>query len=70
MELDKLHIADFGPCSVGHGYAVAGGHAGVGGLAINLSDAAGREQDRARSYALRLTRAAYQFNAAYAALFN
>jgi hypothetical protein len=44
MELDELHVLypPFGP--VGHGHAVTGGDRGVGGRAVSLAVAAGRQQ--------------------------
>jgi len=41
MKLHKLHVADLGSGAVGHGDAISRGHAGIGGLAIDLPDSAG-----------------------------
>ena len=45
MELHELHVAQFGAGPIGHGHAVAGGHVGIGGFAIELAGPAGG-QDR------------------------
>ena len=41
MELHELHVAQLGAGAKGDRQAVAGGHFGIGGLAINLPRAAG-----------------------------
>ena len=45
MELDEFHVRDFGAGAPCHGEAVSGGDAGVGGVQINPSAAAGGQND-------------------------
>ena len=47
MELDELEIGEDGASFVGDGHAVAGGDFGIGGLAKELAEAAGGEEDGA-----------------------
>ncbi len=41
VELDKLHVAHGALGAVDHGYAVAGGHEGVGGGGVDSTHASG-----------------------------
>ena len=45
VELHELHVAQLGAGAIGDGHAVAGGHFGIGGFAVDLACAAGG-QDR------------------------
>ena len=47
MELIELHVSDGGAGAPCHGYAVAGSHGGIGGVAVNLARAAAGQQDGA-----------------------
>lgn len=47
MKLNELDVGHFGADAVGHADAIPGGDAGVGGIAIELTGAAGGEQDGA-----------------------
>ena len=48
MELDEFQVLDFGSGAVGHGDAIAGGHFGIGGVAVDLAEAAGGQQHGTR----------------------
>src|SRR5262249_26294710 len=48
MELDELHVLQFGPRVISEGVAVAGVFPAIGGDLVGLADAAGGENDRFR----------------------
>ena len=70
MELDELHVADFGAGTERHGDAIAGGNTGVGGVAIELAEAAGGEEHGRGGHLLGLAFFGDQVNAADAAGFD
>ena len=49
MELHEFHVGEDGAGFVGDGHAVAGGDFGIGGLAIDLAEAAGGEKNSKRA---------------------
>ena len=49
VELDELEIRDGRAGTIGHGDTIAGRHVRVGGFAVDLSGAAGREQHERRA---------------------
>ncbi len=55
VELDELHVGHATAGAPGHRDAVAGGGVGIGRIAIDLADAAGREDDRRRDESLDMT---------------
>ena len=50
VELHHLHVADLRARAPRHGDAVASGDVGVAGVLVDLADAAGGEDDRARAH--------------------
>ena len=49
MKLYELHVGEDSACFIGDGHAVAGGHFGIGGLAVDLAQAAGGQQNCTRA---------------------
>ena len=49
MELIELHVGELSAGLCGQGDAVAGGHGGVGGVAVDLARSAGGDEDSARA---------------------
>ena len=49
VELVELHVRDGSAGAPGHGNAVAGGHRGIGGVAVDLPCAAAGQQHTARA---------------------
>jgi hypothetical protein len=45
MELDELHVADFGACAESHGNAISGCNGWIRGIAIDLAEASGGKQN-------------------------
>jgi len=70
VELDKFHIADFGAGTICHGDAVPGGDRRVGGVAVELTHAAGGEQNGGSRHLLLLAPLVNEINAADPAIFH
>src|ERR1019366_5657460 len=56
MELHELHVADLGAGTMRHGNPVPGCNRGIGGVAVNVAQAAGGEQCGAGNDLVRLAR--------------
>src|SRR5947209_1269003 len=50
MKLYELHVTDLGAGAIRHGDSVSGGYGGIGGVAVNLSSAAGGQQHSRTRY--------------------